>query len=76
MELHCLACWYAFALAANTLSRVSNLAFVQIASALLFAIAGLVVKPERHRFLFGVRREDLFHVMIAAASVGIAIHAQ
>jgi hypothetical protein len=46
---------------------------LQALSAILFAVAGLVVKPERHRYLIGIRREDWFHLMIAAASVGIAL---
>lgn len=40
---------------------------------LLFAAAGLAVRPERHTFLLGLRREDWFHAMIATASVGIAL---
>ena len=39
----------------------------------LFAIAGVVVKPDRHRRLLGVRREDWFHYMIGTASYGMAL---
>jgi hypothetical protein len=38
----------------------------------LFVMAGLVVKPERHQYLFGVRRENWFHYMIGVAAYLIA----
>jgi hypothetical protein len=43
-----------------------------LGSIALFAIAGIVVKPERHQYLLGMRREDWFHYMIGIASCGIA----
>ena len=42
------------------------------ASVLLFAFAGVVIGPDRDRFLFGVRRENWFHYAIGIAAVGIA----
>lgn len=50
-------------------SRNDNIVLGSVA---LFAIAGIVVKPERHEYLLGMRREDWFHYMIGAASYGIA----
>lgn len=45
---------------------------VLLGAVLLFLIAGVVVKPERHRYLFGLRREDWFHYMISISSYLIA----
>jgi hypothetical protein len=35
----------------------------------LFGLAGVVVGPDRHRFIFGVRRENLFHYGLGLATV-------
>ncbi len=42
-------------------------------SIVLFVVAGLVVKPERHQYLFGIRRENIFHYMIGVAALGISV---
>ena len=39
---------------------------------IVFALAGVAIKPDRHRRLLGVRREDWFHYMIASASYVMA----
>lgn len=39
-----------------------------VGAVILFAVAGVVVGPDRHRRLLGVRREDWFHYMISIAS--------
>ena len=39
---------------------------------LLFIIAGLVIKPERHQYLFGIRRENIFHYMLGVSAYLIA----
>lgn len=44
----------------------------QAGSGLLFAVAGIAVGPERDARLLGLRRVDIFHVLIAAAALGIA----
>lgn len=38
----------------------------------LFVFAGVVIKPEREKLLFGVRRENWFHYGIGIASMGMA----
>lgn len=38
----------------------------------LFAVAGVVVGPERHRCIAGVRRENLFHYGLGTAAIIIA----
>jgi len=43
-----------------------------LGSVVLFLVAGVFVKPERHNYLFGMRREDIFHYSIGIASIGIA----
>ena len=45
---------------------------VLAASILLFAFAGIAIGGDRDRYLFGVRRENLFHYCIGVAAVGIA----
>jgi hypothetical protein len=43
-----------------------------VLAVVLFAVAGIAVKPERHSTLFGMRRENIFHYMIGVASYGMA----
>ena len=45
--------------------------YMLVSSVVLFLIAGIVVGADRHRYLVGVRRENWFHYLIAAAAVGI-----
>ena len=44
-----------------------------IAATLIFAFAGVVVTPDRHRYILGVRRENWFHYLIGIASYGMAL---
>ena len=39
----------------------------------IFALAGIVITADRERYLFGVRRENLFHYAIGSAAVLIAM---
>jgi hypothetical protein len=52
----------------------SNAALV--ASVTLFAVGGVAVGADRHRYLFGMRRENWFHYIIGAAAVGIGFGLQ
>lgn len=56
-----------------TISSILGKDWVTFAAIIFFVFAGLVVKPERHQYLFGVRRENLFHYMIGIAAYFIAL---
>jgi hypothetical protein len=61
-----------FFVAPVAISSVLQKKWLTFGAITLFVIAGIVVKPERHQYLFGIRRENIFHYMIGIAAYFIA----
>ena len=62
-----------FFVAPVTISSILRRRWWTFGAILLFVIAGLVVKPLRHEYLLGIRRENIFHYLIGVASYVIAL---
>jgi hypothetical protein len=64
-----------FFVAPVAISSIVQKKWMTFGAIAFFVIAGLVVKPERHQYLFGIRRENIFHSMIGIAAYFIALNA-